>query len=180
MRTFPWLYVPFFLPLAVSGCALPAGVVIASYAADGVSYVATGKSVTDHGLSIATGHDCALFRPILKRKSICDTTRSERGKHVVVENGRNSVPRPGTALATAAPVAPLAPSAVPGTTKDRYVAVGSYVSADNAARVKARYAELNAAIVPVDVQGKHFNRVVVGPLSVRAAAALKTRMGGAG
>jgi cell division protein FtsN len=56
------------------------------------------------------------------------------------------------------------------------VTVGSYVSADNAARVRVRYAELNAAIVPVDVQGKRFNRVVVGPLSLRAAAALKARL----
>jgi cell division septation protein DedD len=173
LRTFWWLCVP----LLVNGCALPAGVVIASYAADGVSYVATGKSVTDHGLSAATGHDCALLRPLLKQKSICNTDETERGKHVVVENGKNSVPRPGTALATAALAAPAAAHAAPVATKDRYVTVGSYLSADNAARAQARYAGLNAAVVSVDVQGKRFNRVVVGPLSVREAAALKARLG---
>jgi hypothetical protein len=172
LRTFWWSCVPLFLPLLVNGCALPAGVVIASYAADGVSYVATGKSVTDHGLSAATGHDCALLRPLLKQKSICNTDETERGKHVVIENGKNSVPRPG-------PMAPVAPPAARAAvaTKDRYVTVGSYVSADNAARARARYAELSAAIVPVDVQGKRFNRVVVGPLSVREATALKARLG---
>jgi hypothetical protein len=177
LRTFSWLYVPIFLPLFVSGCVLPAGVVIASYAADGVSYVATGKSVTDHGLSVATGHDCALLRPILKRKSICNTAETDRGKHVVVEDGKNSVPRPGIALATVAP--PAAPPQRPMkvATKDRYVTVGSYASGGNAARMKARYAVLNVAIVRVDVQGKRFHRVVVGPLSVREAAALKTRLG---
>jgi cell division protein FtsN len=58
------------------------------------------------------------------------------------------------------------------------VAVGSYISADNAQRMQARYAKLNAAIVPVDLQGKRFNRVVVGPLSVREAAALKAQLAG--
>jgi cell division septation protein DedD len=176
LRTFQWLCVSLFLPLFVNGCALPAGVVIASYAADGASYIATGKSVTDHGLSAATGHDCALLRPILQQKSVCDTAETERGKHVVVENGKNSVPRPGTALALAASAPPPAVPAAPVATKDRYVTVGSYVSADNAARVRVRYAELNAAIVPVDVQGKRFHRVVVGPLSMREAAALKARL----
>jgi SPOR domain len=166
LRTFWWSCVPSFLPLLVSGCALPAGVVIASYAADGVSYVATGKSVTDHGLSIATGHDCALLRPILRQKPLCDTGETERGKTVLVENGKNSVPRPGTALATAPPAA----------AKNRYVMVGSYLSADNATRAQARYAGLNSAVVPVDVRGQRFNRVMVGPLSVREAAALKARL----
>jgi hypothetical protein len=170
LRTFWWLCVLSFLPLLVSGCALPVGVVIASYAADGVSYVATGKSVTDHGLSMAAGHDCALLRPIFRQKSICDTGETERGKSVRVENGKNSVPRPSSALATAAPATP------PAATKNRYVTVGSYLSAENAVRAQARYAGLNAAVVPVDVRGRRFNRVVVGPLSLREAAALKARL----
>jgi len=70
-----------------------------------------------------------------------------------------------------------AAQATPVATKNRYVTVGSYLSADNAARARARYAELNAEIVPVDVQGKRFNRVMVGPLSVRAAGSLKARLG---
>jgi len=175
LRTFWWLGLPLFLPFLVNGCALPAGVVIASYAADGVSYVATGKSVTDHGLSAVTGHDCALFRPIFRQKPICDTTDTEQGNTVLVENGNKAVPPPGTALAAAAPL-PRA-HAAPIASKDRYVTVGSYLSPDNAAREKARYAKLNAAIIPVDVQGKRFNRVVVGPLSVRDAAVLRARLG---
>jgi cell division septation protein DedD len=151
-------------------------VVIASYAADGVSYVATGKSVTDHGLSAATGHDCALLRPILKQKPICDTAETERAKDVRVENGKNSVPRPGSALAAGEPAAPRSAAPPTATAKRGYVTVGSFLSPDNAARVKARYAKLNAAIVPVEVQGKQFHRVVVGPLSGREAAALKLRL----
>jgi hypothetical protein len=166
LRTFWWLALPLFVPFLGSGCALPAGVILASYAADGVSYVVTGKSVTDHGLSAATGHDCALLRPILTQKSICDTTGTERGRHVLVEAGKNLVPRSGTVRATAARLA----------TKDRYVTVGSYLSPDNAVLAKARYAGLNPAIVPVDVRGKRFNRVVVGPLAAREAVTLKARL----
>lgn len=50
--------------LALGGCGLPAPVVVASYAADGVSAAATGRTVTDHALSYATGQDCAMLRLI--------------------------------------------------------------------------------------------------------------------
>ena len=33
-----------------------------SYAADVISYLTTGKSVTDHGISIVLEKDCALLR----------------------------------------------------------------------------------------------------------------------
>ena len=35
-----------------------------SFAADGVSYVATGKAVSDHALSAFLGRDCAVFRVV--------------------------------------------------------------------------------------------------------------------
>lgn len=60
------------LPLSLvflSGCA-PAGFTIASYAVDGVSYVGTGKSLTDHMLSDWKGRDCATWR-IIKSRPIC-------------------------------------------------------------------------------------------------------------
>ena len=53
------------LVLAVSGCALlPAPVQIASLAADGISYIFSKKSVTDHGLSIVMQQNCALWRGV--------------------------------------------------------------------------------------------------------------------
>lgn len=171
LRTLLWLSLALCPPLLASACALPPALLIASYAADGASYVATGKSVSDHGISAATGHDCALLRPIFRQKPICDTGETERAKDVRVENGRNAALRPGSALAAAEPgVAP------PRATGHGYVTVGSFLSPDNAARVKAHYAALNAAIVAVEVQGRQFHRVVVGPLSGREAAALKARL----
>lgn len=98
MRLAAWL-VTTLLPIFAGGCVLPAGVVIASYAADGVSLIATGKTVTDHGLSAATGHSCAVIAAVIDRKPLCDTRETERGKTVVVEQGHASVPRPGTVVA---------------------------------------------------------------------------------
>jgi hypothetical protein len=49
-------------PLLVAGCALPLPVQIASWAIDGISYLATRKSVAEHGLSIVTKKDCEVLR----------------------------------------------------------------------------------------------------------------------
>ncbi|MFP6712557.1 MAG: hypothetical protein VB913_12770 [Rhodospirillales bacterium] len=59
-----WLGVvsAFILSIFVSGCALPVSVTVASWALDGFSYVATQKSITDHGISLLAGQDCALHR----------------------------------------------------------------------------------------------------------------------
>ncbi|MFO0998429.1 MAG: SPOR domain-containing protein [Alphaproteobacteria bacterium] len=59
-----------FSAFALSGCVLPAAVSIASFAFDGASYVATGKSVQDHAISMVADEDCALWRVVAGR-SIC-------------------------------------------------------------------------------------------------------------
>ena len=49
--------------LVISGCAaVPVPLQMASWAADGVSYMLTQKSVLDHGLSAMNGQDCAVLR----------------------------------------------------------------------------------------------------------------------
>jgi hypothetical protein len=50
------------LTVLLSGCGLPTAVTVVSLMANGVSYVSTGKSVTDHGISAALQKDCALLR----------------------------------------------------------------------------------------------------------------------
>lgn len=50
------------MALGTSGCALPPMVTMASVAADVFSYGETGKSVTDHGISLVMKQDCALLR----------------------------------------------------------------------------------------------------------------------
>ena len=60
---------------SLSGCivALPPAVQFASLALDGISYLSTGKSVTDHAISGVTQQDCAMLRP-LKGETICSDT----------------------------------------------------------------------------------------------------------
>ena len=48
--------------LALGGCGLPVGIQVASIFADVISYAATEKTVGDHGLSILTEQDCAVWR----------------------------------------------------------------------------------------------------------------------
>ncbi len=51
-------------PLFVGACAVPLPVLIAGWTADGVSYLMTSKSMSDHGLSAAVGQDCAVYRAV--------------------------------------------------------------------------------------------------------------------
>lgn len=47
--------------LALSGCALPPVISVASFALDVASYSQSGKSVGDHGLSLVMQRDCAVL-----------------------------------------------------------------------------------------------------------------------
>ncbi len=56
--------------LFLSACAVPPSIQIASWVADGISYIATQKSLTDHGISFIAQRDCALWRGV-KGEAIC-------------------------------------------------------------------------------------------------------------
>lgn len=59
------------LALALGGCALPpAASIAASTLADGFLLVGTGKTSMDHGLSFASGQDCAMWR-VLDGVAVC-------------------------------------------------------------------------------------------------------------
>ena len=60
------------LPVTLSGCIalLPTPVSIATYAIDGMTYLATGKTMSDHALSFVMQRDCAMTR-ILSGTVIC-------------------------------------------------------------------------------------------------------------
>lgn len=64
------LLVPIMASLFLAACAAPLPIKIASWAFDGISYLSTGKSITDHGLSLVAQKDCALWRPV-KGEKIC-------------------------------------------------------------------------------------------------------------
>lgn len=55
---------------ALNACAIPPVISVAKLAADGVLLASTGKTSTDHGLSMAVGKDCETFR-ILAKEDVC-------------------------------------------------------------------------------------------------------------
>jgi hypothetical protein len=55
----------------LGGCALPVPVQIASWALDGISYLMTEKSVTDHGISVLAQKDCAVLRGLMEPGEFC-------------------------------------------------------------------------------------------------------------
>lgn len=59
------------LPILLGGCGLPPALTAASWALDGVSYLVSGKSVTDHAISEVASQDCALFR-IVQDRDVCE------------------------------------------------------------------------------------------------------------
>lgn len=59
------------LPLLLSACGAPSGLLVATYAIDGASYVGTGKTVSDHALSAATKKDCSVLYGVT-RGQLCE------------------------------------------------------------------------------------------------------------
>lgn len=51
--------------LILGGCALPIPLQVASWVLDGISVLATEKSVADHGISIVAQSDCAVWRGVV-------------------------------------------------------------------------------------------------------------------
>ena len=63
----------------VSGCAFWPFSLFPSWgwlAADGASYITTGKSTTDHAISVVSDKDCALFR-VINGENICAKSNDE-------------------------------------------------------------------------------------------------------
>lgn len=54
----------------LSGCTITPAVDAISWTVDGISYLLTGKSMTDHAMSAAAGKDCAFTR-VVKGETGC-------------------------------------------------------------------------------------------------------------
>ena len=50
---------------------MPAAFTVASLALDTGSYMVSGKTLTDHGLSVAMDEDCSMVRVLDEEESIC-------------------------------------------------------------------------------------------------------------
>jgi hypothetical protein len=128
--------------LPLPGC-LPPAVAVGSFVADGASFAATGKTVGDHGLSVATARDCAVIGRLLDGKPIClDRTPDPS---IPLEDHRR---------------------------ERLFLVVGSFADRGNAEREARRLSSYGATVVRSEVNGRLLHRVVVGPVSLAQAAAL--------
>ena len=77
--------------LLCSACAAPVGVTVVALMADGVSYAATEKSISDHGISAITEQDCAMHR-VFTDNAVCQTNDEnfEVAENLPFEPGRTS------------------------------------------------------------------------------------------
>ena len=79
------------LPLSVGAsashgaCGAPVAVTVASYGADGISLVETGKSTTDHLVSMASKKDCALWR-FFRSEKVCREREGDKDPYQVNYN----------------------------------------------------------------------------------------------
>ena len=96
------------LPIFVlQGCAIPVPLQVASWIIDGISYLATEKSVADHGVSFVAQKDCALWRGI-KGETFC--REDTEGIYALWDTGESG--ESGDLAEIAAP-APPQPEGVP-------------------------------------------------------------------
>ena len=168
-----WALIPVLAGL--SGCAIPPAITIASFAINAASYAATGKSVSDHGLSAVVGEDCALWRVFADRK-IC-TDQGEPAGPAVAEAQPDPSKAPMLADAKAdkeLPARATELAAVPEAR--RFLVLGSFMNRENAKHLAASLDGVGTAIVIVDKDGATFHRVIAGPLDAVGVKALSDRM----
>lgn len=78
----------------LGGCALPVPIQVASWAADIISFAATEKSITDHGLSAFFDMDCAMHRAVTDTNStICREEDDSSGAVLVASADRQRARR---------------------------------------------------------------------------------------
>ena len=72
------------LAVWLAGCGLPPMVAIMSSAADGVSFIAAGKSLSDIALSAMTDKDCAVLRIVTNNEICREAVGPRRAPEIIV------------------------------------------------------------------------------------------------
>lgn len=147
--------------LSLGGCFSPA-VTVASYAVDGASYAVSDKSLSDHGLSMAKGENCATWHFFVGR-AVCEDPDNPVPTASLDEHRKDG------SIKHAAGFKGKPPVGVAGI----YLAVGSFADRANAERLAGRYAAYHPRIVNATVDGRGLARVVLGPLDATQRASLR-------
>jgi len=161
----------------LSGCGIPPALSIASYVINGVSYAATGKSISDHGISAVAGRDCATWR-VIKGENVCKGDPTERKDPAPVNEGQQATlpdGEPAPMVASAANASSTSPStaAVP---RQRYLILGSYDDRAGADELASEFPGTKVTVFEVKVNGRVAHRVVAGPLSDTEVADLRSQL----
>lgn len=69
----------------LSGCTVTPAFDAVSWTVDGVSYILTGKSMTDHALSAAAGQDCAMTRIVMGETACVPNDEDVAGDRLVFQ-----------------------------------------------------------------------------------------------
>ncbi|HSI01024.1 MAG TPA: hypothetical protein VLA02_10515 [Reyranella sp.] len=79
------------LPLLTGACGAPVAVTAVSYGADSVSMADSGKSTSDHFISMVSRKDCAMWR-VLRGRSVCTERKDGRDPYEVNYDEANRLP----------------------------------------------------------------------------------------
>jgi len=154
------------LPHLLGGCLASPGVAVASLAADGTSYAATGKSLADHGVSTVKDEDCATMR-VFTGGAICRDPKHPVPAAPLEDRAAHA---PAVAVATAP-----APQPVMAPAEGVYFQIGTFSDRRRAELYARRYADYNPRLTPTIFAGRELMRVVLGPLDAQQMERLRLR-----
>ncbi|MBE1298417.1 MAG: hypothetical protein GJ680_00705 [Alteromonadaceae bacterium] len=148
-----------------SGCAT-----LELLAASGVSYLITGKSITDNAVSIVSGQDCALHR-IVTETSICESATSAESSTLLTANGVDNSDVQDARISALAqdfvaeldvPVDSIEPQEASNSAAV-YAVVGSFFNQQFALERQKLYVDFDAITVMVKTDSGNVYRVIAGP-----------------
>lgn len=160
--------------ILLAGCGLPPAVIVASYAVDGLSYMASGKSVTDRAFSALTQRDCALHR-VITEAGFCRDSGVDGANGVAVaavvppgDNDLNGLeiapkrlqPRWGPVTASLPPGGDRDPPVEAVISENTYLVLASFSYWVNGDRFVGQYPALAPEVVAAWVDGEVVYRVV--------------------
>ena len=86
------------------GCAVPLPVRVASWAIDGISYLATKKTVADHGISFVAKKDCSVLRGVTRKEFCIDGAPGDTAVAAADDGGEAETETPdGVEVAATSP-----------------------------------------------------------------------------
>ncbi len=172
-------------------------VTYASFALDGASFVATGKSVGDHALSAAVDEDCAILRAVTEQdvEAVCREYASEEEREAAmapavatafktlfmepdkVAPGNHGDPEPRLPVAF---MDGLGESVAGENQSAIYLMIGNFASPDGAEKLASRVEGISAVVAPAMAGGNRYFRVVAGPITAAETGAAQARLASAG